>query len=69
MSQKSKKQKPQEIPEVLESLGKELGPRSSLKEHLIIAGVLGGIFLVFLGGMFVAFKLGAFTPSGAPPTP
>ncbi len=67
MSQESNKHKSPEIPEVLESLGKELSPRSSLKEHLMIGGVLGGILLVFMLVMFVAFKLGAFTPGGVAP--
>ena len=67
MSQEPNKHKPPEIPEVLESLGKELSPRSSLKEHVIIAGVLGGILLVFTLVMVVAFKLGAFTPAGVAP--
>ena len=53
------------------SIGAELNPRGNWKEHLMIASVLGGGFLLVVLGVWLAFATGVIPepPSGSAPAP
>ena len=69
MAGKSDPEGPQSVSDALKTVGEELGSKTSLREHLIVAAVLGGIFGTFIIGMYIALTMGLFTPDGAPPVP
>ena len=57
------------LPDIISSAAKDLNPRRSLKEHMMIAGVLGGMIAVVLLGVFLAFQFGVFDPGDSSPLP
>ena len=69
MAKKPESDGGQSISETLKSVGEELNPRANLKEHLMVAGVIGGILGTFMLGLYVALMMGVFTPDGVPPSP
>lgn len=69
MAKKKTINKGLDMNDALTSIGDELNPSGNWKEHLMIAGVLGAIFLTLIAGVWIAFATGVISEPPPPPPP